>query len=284
MGRSLAVNLGWRALSLLEMCGVMAIYFWGIWRVGPALAQDGGALGPWVGGLFMATAVYAAVISPLVVHRDCGPPRGLGSWRRFFLRTDNLGRALAVYGSFTSAALALIVAAALATGRFSPLTFDWDALGRRFFLYIFSALGQQLFIFGFFYPRLTCLLYGGRTFNGDHLDADACRRPFAQARFCQGLTDRELLCAGWLGLVAALFHYPNTTLMLGVFFAAALWSLVYRNVPNIWISALSHAAIGASLNLILGVNTRIGPSFGSNYRGFFRTVFPFLEQVINGKF
>jgi len=268
-----------KSLPLLEMAAVMTVYLWGIWRVGPDVVGNGG-LSLFHLALFSCAAFYAAVVSPLVIHRDPGPPRGLGSWRTLFLRTDNLRPALRAYGAITLTVLCLIAAAGLATGRFQPAVFDWDALARRVFLYVFSALGQQYFLFGFFYPRIQDVVCGSRRARGGE---EAALNGSGRI-CCRGSVSGMAGSALGLGVVAAVFHYPNVPLMWGILLAATAWSYLYERIPSIWVSACCHALIGSALNLVLLIDIRIGPSYGTSYKGFFRTVFPFLNEFIGGKF
>jgi hypothetical protein len=261
------------------MAAVMTVYLWGIWRVGPDVVGNGG-LSLFHLALFSCAAFYAAVVSPLVIHRDPGPPRGLGSWRTLFLRTDNLRPALRAYGAITLTVLCLIAAAGLATGRFQPAVFDWDALARRVFLYVFSALGQQYFLFGFFYPRIQDVVCGSRMARGGE---EAALNGSGRI-CCRGSVSGMAGSALGLGVVAAVFHYPNVPLMWGILLAATAWSYLYERIPSIWVSACCHALIGSALNLVLLIDIRIGPSYGTSYKGFFRTVFPFLNEFIGGKF
>jgi len=243
-------------ISLLELIGITAGFFFIVWQIGPNLDSNGLTMPlTLVLGMFL---LYITMISPSRIHRDSLAERGLGDWRSAFLRTDNLTPALRSYGVLMISATAVILVLAIFVRPTQFTDINPEALVTRFALYLFSAIGQDLLFLSFFFLRFRHLL---------------------DLSPWNGATKRVMVCVLCASLFT-LFHLPNVPVMTTTLLTGFASAWIWYATPNLVAAAFCHAVVGTLLHQVLEVHMRIGPFYWDSEKYVFRTLFPVLRQII----
>jgi len=252
--------------GFLEVAAAIGLFQFTMWKVSPLLENVTASVSIPLLVIWAAGLAYAFYISPVLIHRDPASVRGVGSWKRAFVRTDNLPSALWVFGGLALVQIALLVAgiALFSSARFHLVS--WEILPLRLFLYLGSAAVQSLFWLSFVLVRLRALAMP------DGLASVQLPTPPAQGVVC--------LCGA---LLFAVCHLPNPILMLWGFSACLFMSYFYLRVPNYVAAALCHALVGTSLSVIAGIRMRIGPFYSELDFYPIRNIILLLEKIIGGR-
>jgi hypothetical protein len=214
---------------------------------------------------FSAEFLYLIYLSPVWLHRDPLPERGLGTWRTLFVRTDNLRTAARGFGWLTlgGSAAILILAATWNAGWTTRL--DWQAFWPRARHYSISVVVQTLVFVGFALPRVKRLLARASR-SGLAAESDALPR-------------RLLMSA----VVAALFcalHAPHPLLMaLAAAYGFALAWLSLRT-PNVLAAGCCQFLLGLQVYFVLGLSMRVGIFSSHPDVRFLRDVFSWIDRAI----
>ena len=236
-----------------------------VWLWAPHLEDDPGLIPGYLLVLLLAI-VYVSGFSPILIHHDPPVLRGLGTRRTFFVRTDDLRSTLSAYGILAIAGTLVLLGLALNGDPAAPLRLLGRAFWLKLALYLFSALGQQLFFMGFFFVRL-------REIFGAYPDTPA--KHLVLTRF--------LVCGGTALLIAA-YHIPNPPMMVivSIFGFGLAWIFYAR--PNLLLAVLCHAWLGTLLHRVVLLPMRVGPFYWMPDRYVYRTLFPFIRQWIGDLF
>lgn len=261
-----------RLYNLIEIAAVSTVYFWVVWPVTVQVAVHG--LGFFPLFIILATVVYVAFISPVFIHQDFLNIRGLGPPPVFLLKKDNFFQALRWFGSATLAGISglLLFGIILKPGLVS--SFDGYAFMLRLGIYFLSALGQDALFFGYFLWRWQAF-FEGQEWNG-RWQRIAAARPEASPVAWPALLANAVLFS--------FFHLPNLPIMVLTLVMGVVWGKIFSRTPNLLISALGHALLGTTLNIVLKVNLKIGSTYYLAQKGFYRAIFSFLDPIIDGRF
>ena len=249
----------------LEITAALFFYFFTMWVIAPHAGE------PWANGVFVAiigiAAVYVFAVSP-VIHRDTRAARGLGVWRSFFIRRDNLRRASIHFGFMTLAGIAVFVMLALwlNAGFFSRI--NWTAVRVRFLSYLPYALLQDLFFYGFIFQRMLTILPRPAS-TGTPGDA-------------QDIARHRLTIAILMGIIFSACHFPNSAMMLISLVGGILWTRIFYMTPNMLALVLCHAFLGTTVSKVVCFYTRVGPFYANNDRYVFVTVLAGIQQWFAG--
>jgi hypothetical protein len=245
----------------LEVTAALFFYFFTMWVVAPHAGE------PWANGAFTAIiaigAVYVFAVSPFI-HKDTRAARGLGVWRSFFIRRDNLRRASIQFGLMTLAGIAIFIMLGvwLNAGFFSRI--NWTAVRVRFLSYLPYALLQDLFFYGFIFQRMLTILprpaLPGTT--GDPQD----------------LVRHRLTIAVLMGIIFSACHLPNSAMMLISLLGGILWTSIFYMTPNMLALVLCHALLGTTVSKVVCFYTRVGPFYMNNDRYVFVTVIAGIQH------
>ncbi len=254
-----------RLFSLAEIVVLLVGSQLMVWFLAPRLGDADGSIPGYVLMVLMAV-VYVSIYSPIWIHHDPPGLRGLGTHRTFFVRTDNLRADLRAYGLLAITGTFVLLALALACDTSSLHRFLERAFWIKLTLYLFSALGQQLFFMGFFFVRLRELFGAYPNDSEKH-----------------ALRTRALVCGGTALLFAA-YHIPNLPMMgfVSAFGFCLAWVFYAR--PNLLLAALCHAWLGTLLHRVVLLPMRVGPFYWQPDRYVYRTLFPFIRQWIGDLF
>lgn len=245
-----ALRRSMRLFSIVELGSALAALVAVLW-FGPALLPR--AVFPWVAIVLLAFGlVYAAWISPVLVHGDSLAVRGLGTRDTWFVRTDNLRDAVRPFAMLT---LAGAVALLLLASWWNPgwvARADWRAWGVRLLFYVVSAHLQALVLVGFVLVRLRTIL--------------SSRGAVALAA----------------GALFAIAHAPNPAVMglTAMFAAGAAWLSV--RTPNVVAVAASQTVLGLLLHRALEEPLRVGYFYTHPDVHVFREALPLVARVIGG--
>lgn len=254
-----------RTLSVFEAVTLVSVQLAVVWGGLWLLAR------PWFMPVarvfFSAEFIYLIYLSPVWLHRDPLPERGLGTWRTLFVRTDNLRAAARGFGWLTigGTAAILVLAATLNPGWTARI--DWQAFVLRARTYFISVLVQTLIFVGFALPRVKSLM----------MAAFAQERPDGS----EGPPRRLLISV----VVAALFcvlHAPHPLLMaLAAAYGFALAWLSLRT-PNVFAAACCQLLLGLQVYFALGLSMRVGIFDSHPDIRFLRDVFSWIELAAGG--
>lgn len=240
-------TVAWTVVELATACTILLSMIW----IGPAVLPR--TVFPFAAVAMIAAGIaYAVWVSPVLVHRDPLPERGLGDWTTWFVRTDNLHEAARQFLVLTlGGAVAIFVLSA----RFNPdwaANADWRAWLVRLGFYATSATLQAIVFVGFVVVRLRTLL------------------PSRVAVACVA------------GVLFGLVHAPNPLLvaLTAIFAAAAAWISV--RTPNVLAAAGSQLVLGLLLHRALGLTLRVGYFASHPDLHVFREAVPVVGRIIGG--
>lgn len=216
-----------------EVFAVLGLFIALYWVLGVRV-RDPVAAGLYVAGS-AALLAWALWYSPVRVHGDRLAARGIGPARNLFVRTDNLGRALALFGGAAAATVAALTAFALWRDPQALAKVSWRVFGLKLALYGTWAFVQDAVLFSF------CLV-----------------------RLAAALSARAGAAAPWLAslLLALMFaaaHLPNAPLALVAVPAAFIMGVLFLRTPNLVAAALGHAVVGTVLHQVVRLPMRSGP-------------------------
>jgi hypothetical protein len=249
-----------RTLSAAELVAIVGLQFFVVWQGLWLLTLPG--FMPVARIVFSAEILYLVYLSPVWLHRDTLPDRGLGAWRTLFVRTDNLGAAARGFGWLTLAGTAAILALAAVWKPGWTARIDWHTWALRSRSYSISVVIQTLVLVGFGLPRLKSLLVPA---PGPGHSAASSRRLLA-----------SLVAAILFGSLHAP-HLPLVALAAAFGFAVAWLSL---RTPNAFAAACCQFALGLQANLILGLSMRVGAFHSHPDVRFLRDVFSWADRAI----
>jgi hypothetical protein len=252
-----------RRLSAVEAVALvsvqLAVVWFGLWLL---------AL-PWFMPVarvfFSAEFIYLIFLSPVWLHRDPLPERGLGTWRTLFVRTDNLRTAARGFGWLTlgGTAAILILASIRSPGWATRL--DWQAFWPRARHYFISVVVQTLVFVGFALPRVKSLL------------APASRSGLADG---SDVPPRRLLMSAVVAALFCVLHAPQPLLMaLAAAYGFALAWLSLRT-PNVLAAACCQFLLGLQVYFALGLSMRVGIFDSHPDVRFLRDVFSWIDRAI----
>lgn len=252
-----------RTLSAVELVGLAGLQFAVVW-LGLWLLTLPGFM-PVARMVFSAEIVYLIYLSPVWLHRDPLPDRGLGTWRTCFVRTDNLGEAVRNFGwlALAGTVAILILAAIWKPGWTARI--DWHAWALRSRFYFISVVIQTLIFVGFGLPRLKSLLMPG---------------PGPGQSAAAGAPSRRLLVSLVVAILFGGLHAPSLPLMaLAAPFGFALAWLSLQT-PNVLAAACCQFVLGLQVNLILGLSMRVGAFHAHPDVRFLSAIFSSLDRAI----
>lgn len=263
-----------RMFNLLEIVAVSSVYFWMAWIVTPFFSSHGLRLFPLAVTVF--TVIYVAYLSPVLIHRESLASRGLGPASAGFIRTDNLGPAVAGFGIFALAGAGVLLGGGGLLSAGPWFDYNGATFSLRLVIYACSAFFQDGLFFSFFLRRWQVVWQTGET--------GAAVQPGSRAdRF------REDTPRLWLALLAnaglfSLYHLPNWPIMPLALVLGLAWGRLFCRTPNLLAAVLGHAFLGTVLHLSLKFSTKVGSAYYLGHKGFYPAVFSFLEPWINGRF
>lgn len=247
------------ALGFAEVAVFVSAYFAAVWLIGPRVDEAWAAIA--IVGLTAGAVVLIGWLSPIALHAD---PPALRGWGR--VRPPARGAAGAAWplyagltagGLLVSAGLALVI-----RGPQGMQHIAWDGLPWRLARYLVFAQIQAMMVFGFILTRLRTAL-SAFVGPGSSLQSLTC-----------------LLTA----LIFCSLHLPNWPLVGLTFAAGLVWAWAFYRHPSILLVGISHAVLGATTQVILGLSTRIGPFYAHPDRYVFRALIPGLADLIGGRF
>lgn len=249
--------------GLLEIAALAALFFFGLWSIGPRLASDPAAIALyWIFVVIGGAAVMW--LSPVVLHCDPAALRGWGRRRADGADPGSFRNAWRAYGVFTLVAALLLITVALLKVPALSAGINWTALAIKLLGYLAFGIVQAFVFFGFVQTRVRTMI------------------PLLPA---PGAVQRHrLLVALVTAGIFAVFHLPNLPLM-GVVFATGLcWAWIFYQRPNVLLLGLSHAVLGTILHRVVQMYMRIGPFYSEPDLYVFRSVIPGLKQLIGNQF
>jgi hypothetical protein len=251
-----------RALSAIELGILIAGSLAALW-LGPWLV-DGPGFVPAARILFCLVFAYVAYLSPVWLHRDSLAERGLGPWRRGFVRTDNLGLAAARFGSLAAAgSLAILVAGAVWNPGWLARV-NWMAWAVRLFFYSLSAMAQAVVFLGFGLVRLRTLLAPSPPPGSS---AAPSRR-------------QALLVAGVAALVFSGLHAPDPAAVLATAMFGFFGAWISVRTPNLFAAAACQTVLGLLVHRVLELHLQIGAFYYHPELHPVRRLVPFAERLI----
>ncbi len=254
-----------RTLSAVELVAIVGLQFAVVWS-GIWLLTLPGFI-PAAAVFFSAEIIYIVYLSPVWLHRDPLPERGLGTWRTLFVRTDNLRAAARGFGwlALSGTVAILIVAAFWNPGWTTQIS--WPALVARFRLYMISAVVQALVLVGFGLPRFRNLLMSAPTPGQDGAS--------------DGLP-RRLLVLLVVALIFGGLHAPHPLLIaLATMFGFALtWQSL--QTPNVLAAACCQFLLGLQVHFVLGLTMRVGVFHSHPDVRFLRDIFAWIDLAADG--
>jgi len=253
-----------KRVSAAELCCVPVVFFPALWLVAPNI-QTGSFGSLYIAGLVMLL-VYAAYVSPILIHKDRMAAMGLGSARTLFIRTDNLGPALRQYGIVLLAGGLLIIVAALNERPHLFAELNWRAFFLKLVFYLFSGTVQGLLL-------STCLLRLKTIIPLDMAQAGS------KLRSLDVMRNRCIVSMSY-ALLFSVCHLPNAPLMIATLVYGFIAAWIFYATPNLVVAACCHAGLGTLLHRIYELNMRIGPFYYDSELHVFRTVFPFIGRMI----
>jgi hypothetical protein len=266
-----------RIFNLSEIVAVSVVYFWVSWSVKATMAERGLSFFPTL--IILLTIVYVAYISPVFIHRDSLAIRGLGPYSGLFIKWDNFLPALGRFGFYTFLGIAglLLLGSWLKPGHLSD--FDGYTFSLRMILYFFSAFMQDGLFFSFFLWRWQA-----------SFGAEGWVRASGTAKkgpnYPPGLGVGSV---GWPAILAnavlfSWYHLPNKPVMALTLLMGIVWGKLFSRTPNLLAAALGHASMGTVLHLSLKISTKVGSTCYLGHKGFYGTVFTFVDPWICGRF
>lgn len=226
---------------------------------------------------FLLLALYFAVVSPWLIHRDNLASLGLGPWGQLTIRKDNLQASVVEYGRISLALGIAILFAALLRGNEHLRTFSIEQTVTKFLAYLVSASVQDYLAFAWGTRRIGDLYRAVRL-----LAVRADRGP--HRALSRNLTRQHELATVRItvatALVFALGHLPNLPLMLVALVWASLIVPAWRRTPNLWVLVVCHATLGTLLHRVLGLNMRVGPGYLNPSSHFLRKLLPLLSDFM----
>jgi hypothetical protein len=253
-----------RTLSAVELVTVVGLQFAVVW-LGMWLLTLPGFM-PAARIVFSTEIIYLVYLSPVWLHRDPLPDRGLGTWRTFFVRTDNLGAAARSFGWLALAGTAAILTLAAMWKPGWTARIDWQAWALRSRFYFVSVVIQTLILVGFGLPRLKSLL----------MPTPGPGQPAAA-----GVPSRRLLVSLVAAILFGSLHAPYLPLVaLAAAFGFALAWLSLRT-PNVLAVVCCQFVLGLQVNLILGLSMRVGAFHNHPDVRFLGAVFSWLDRAIS---
>lgn len=247
-----------RLLSAVELVVILAGGLAACWWVMPQIANPQIASFAYL--LLAASFAYVVYFSPVRLHRNSLAERGLGTWRTLFVRTDNLDVAARRFGVAALVGTVLILIAAAVWNPEVFTRFNWKAFASRCVVYSMSALIQSLVFVGFLLPRFRDVCT-----HGDE-------------------TRRRWKVAALAALVFSVAHAPNLPIIaLGIPFAFIVSWISWRT-PNVFAAAGFHAVLGVLVHRVLELSMRTGPFYSNPDTYMWRTLFPFVREVIDGQY
>lgn len=246
--------------GILEIAGLTAAFFAGLWLLGPRIASHPEAhFVFW--GMIALGALHVLWLSPRVLHRD--PP----AWRGWGGADGDDGRrpgafrtAWRAYAAWTALAAIFLIAYAGWRDPARLARLDWTAMGIKFGGYVVFGMVQAMIFFGFIQCRIRAMLpmpTGARA----------------------GWRHR-LWVALLTSLIFAIYHLPNPALMLFALLAGFCWSWIFYQRPNILLVGLSHALLGTLLHRVVQLHMRIGPFYHQTELYILRNVVPGVKDLI----
>jgi hypothetical protein len=252
-----------RTLAAVELVTLVGLQFAIVW-LGLWLLTLPGFM-PAARIVFSAELIYLVYVSPVWLHRDPLPDRGLGTWRTLFVRTDNLRTAARGFAWLALGGTAAILTLATIWKPGWTARLDWQASVLRSRPYFISVVIQALVLVGFGLPRLKSLL----------MPAPAPGRP--------GATDapsRRLLVSLVVALLFGGLHAPYLPLvaLAAAFGFAVAW--LSLPTPNVFAVVCCQFVLGLQVNLILGLSMRVGVFHDHPDVRFLRDVFSWADRAI----
>jgi hypothetical protein len=254
-----------RTLSAVELVAIVGLQFTVVWS-GIWLLTLPGFI-PVAAVAFSAEIIYIVYLSPVWLHRDPLPERGLGTWWTLFVRTDNLGAASWGFGWLALAGTVAIVILAAFWNPGWTTRISWPALATRLRLYLISAVVQALALVGFGLPRFRSLLMPVAT-PGQDAASDTL--------------PRRLLVSVVVALVFGGLHAPHPLLIaLAAVFGFALAWLSLRT-PNVLATACCQFLLGLQVHFVLGLTMRVGIFHSHPDVRFLRDIFAWIDLAVGG--
>jgi hypothetical protein len=252
-----------RTLSAVELVTVVGLQVAVVW-LGLWLLTLPGFI-PVARIVFSAEIIYLVYVSPVWLHRDSLPDRGLGTWRTFFVRTDNLGPAARSFFWLALAGTAVILLLATIWKPGWTARLDWQACVIRSRSYLISVVVQALILVGFGLPRLESLLMPT---SGPGQSA------------ATGAPSRRLLVSLVVAILFGSLHAPYLPLVaLAAAFGFAVAWLSLRT-PNVLAVACCQFVLGLQVNLILGLSMRVGAFHAHPDVRFLRDIFSLVDRAV----
>jgi membrane protease YdiL (CAAX protease family) len=249
--------------GLLEIAALAALFFFGLWSIGPRLASDPAAVALyWIFVVIGGVAVMW--LSPVVLHCDPAALRGWGRRRADGADPGSFRNAWRAYGVFTLVAALLLILIALARDPALVAGINWTALGIKFLGYLAFGVVQAFIFFGFVQTRVRTMV----------------RLPPTPGSVARHRLQVSLVTAA----IFAAFHLPNPPLIAVVFATGFCWAWIFYRRPNVLLLGFSHAVLGTLLHRVVQMYMRIGPFYSEPDLYVFRSVIPGLKQLIGNQF
>jgi membrane protease YdiL (CAAX protease family) len=243
----------------LEMLALAAVFYTGMWFVGPHV-QDHKAARLFILVLVPVAGAHIIWFSPMVLHRDPPELRGWGRRTSEHALAGSWRRAWRPYALLTAtmAAVLLVFALVLRPAGFANL--NWRAAALKFLLYIPYGTAQSIVFFGFIQARMASLI------------------PYPSTALAE--ERHRLLVTVSTAALFSLTHLPNLPLMSFALVAGMSWSWLFRKAPNIVLLGLSHATLGTILHRVVELPMRVGPFYAEPDRYIMRNAIPGLKALI----
>ena len=252
-----------RTLSAVEAVVLVSVQLAVVWLGLRLLALPG--FMPAARVFFSAEFIYLVYLSPVWLHRDPLPERGLGTWRTLFVRTDNLRAAARGFGWLTLGGTAAILVLAAISNPGWTARLDRQAFAARAGAYVISVVVQTLIFVGFALPRVRSLL------------APVSERGLPAP---SGAPPRRLLMSAVVAALFCVLHAPHPLLMaLAAAYGFALAWLSLRT-PNVLAAACCQFLLGLQVYFALGLSMRVGVFDEHPDVRFLRDVFSWIDRAI----
>lgn len=247
------------AWGFAELAVFLSAYFAAVWLVAPRVSEAWAAITIVV--LTTGAVVLIAWLSPIALHADPPALRGWGPVTP--PQRGAAGVAWPLYAALTAGGLAVTAGLALLIrGPEGMQHIAWDGLPWRLARYLVFAQIQAMMVFGFILTRLRTAL---------------------SVSVVPGLSPQSLTCL----LTASIFcslHLPNWPLVGLTFAVGLVWAWAFYRYPSILLVGISHAVLGATTQVVLGLSTRIGPFYAHPDQYVYRAIIPGLTELIGGRF
>lgn len=248
-------------IALLEVSVSIVAYMVIAWFFIPRFILQISRLLPFVYVSLAIVTLYILFISPKL-HKETLSDRGIGTYRTFFIRTDNFFPSVYYYALLTLLALPVFIVTYWLKCFVNGYEIEANGFWIKLFFYLFSATAQDIFFFSFLMLRIDYIL----------------------AHWLRG----HRLKYTTLVLFAVLFalsHLPNPSLMLmsGIFAFVAGWIFYDTNKRNLLLIVLMHASLGTILHRVYRLNMKIGVFYPEGFHGkehIARELIPYVKELI----